>query len=182
MPKGSVIAKNYAKALFLEAKKSNSLAQINKELNQFRDNFSTNLGHELKSPVISKNDITKIIAEISNKFNLSKLSSNFVATVVRNRRLNLFPEIYQEFFQLFKQYQNILEVEIIFANQPENQHIEQLKNLISKKYPGKNIAVKLTIKEKIIGGLQIKIGSQMIDISLENQIENIKQKCISAIK
>jgi F-type H+-transporting ATPase subunit delta len=181
MPRISVIAKNYAKAMFLAGRKNNSLDKILQELTIFKQNFSTSFSNELKNPVISKRDMDKIIKEVSKKFELGSLTSNFFASIVRNRRLNLFPEIYEEFCRIHRQYQNILEVEAIFASEPEKSQVDQLKLVIGKKYPNKTIAVRVSIKEKILGGMQVKIGSEMIDASLKNQLENLKKECLALI-
>ncbi len=181
MPRASVIAKNYAKALFIVAKKNNSIDKIASELDIFKQNFSTNFAHELKNPVISKNDLVKIINEVTTKFVLGAVSSNFFASIVRNRRLNLFPEIYEEFARLVKQQKNILEVEMITAIKAEKSQIERVKSLIEKKYPGKIIAIKETVAVKILGGLQVKIGSEIIDVSLKNQFANFGKELLSAV-
>ncbi|MFM7557593.1 MAG: F0F1 ATP synthase subunit delta, partial [Alphaproteobacteria bacterium] len=77
MPRVSVIAKNYAKTLFLVAKKNNAIDIVLNELNIFKENFSSNFAHELKNPVISKTDLVKIINEVTKKFKLGNLTSNF---------------------------------------------------------------------------------------------------------
>jgi F-type H+-transporting ATPase subunit delta len=181
MPRASVIAKNYAKALLVAAKKSNSTDKVVAELDIFKQNFSTSFAHELKNPVIAKNDLVRIIQEVTQKFGLGALASNFFASIVRNRRLNLFPEIYEEFLRLVKQQKNILEVEVITAIKAEKEHLDRVKALVEKKYPGKIVAIKETIKEKILGGFQIKIGSEIIDASLQNQLANIGKECLRAI-
>ena len=181
MPRVSVVAKNYAKALFIAAKKSGSLDKISSELEIFKQNFSTSFAHELKNPVIAKNDLVRIIQEVTQKFSLGNLSSNFFASIVRNRRLNLFPEIYEEFSRLVKVQKNILEVELIVATKSEQSHIDRVKTLIEKKYPGKTIAIRETIKEKILGGFQVKIGSEIIDASLQNKLTSLGKECFGAI-
>lgn len=181
MPRASVIAKNYAKALFVAAKKNNNVDKVASELDVFKQNFSTSFAHELKNPVIAKNDLVKIIEEVTQKFGLGALTSNFFASIVRNRRLNLFPEIYEEFSRIVKQQKNILEVEVIVAVKAEKDQIDRLKVLIEKKYPGKIIAIKETVKEKILGGFQVKIGSEIIDASLQNQLASIGKECLAAV-
>jgi F-type H+-transporting ATPase subunit delta len=181
MPRASVVAKNYAKALFMAARKSNSVEKVVSELDVFKQNFSTSFAQELKNPVIAKNDLAKIIQEVTQKFALGALTSNFFASIVRNRRLNLFPEIYEEFSRIVKLQKNILEVELITAVKPEKEHLERVKDLIAKKYPGKTIAIKETIKEKILGGFQVKIGSEVIDASLANQLASLYEECLETV-
>ncbi len=181
MPRVSVTAKNYSKALFAAAKKTNSITQVVNELEMFKQNFSTSFAHELKNPVISKNDLVKIINEVTKKFSLGNITSNFFASVVRNRRLNLFPEIYEEFLRLVKQEQNVLEVEVITAVRSKKTQLDRVKILVEQKYPGKTVAIRETVKEKILGGFQVKIGSEVIDASLANQLANLNKELLSAI-
>lgn len=180
MPRVSVVAKNYAKALFVAARKNNSVDKTAGELDIFKQNFSTSFAHELKNPVIAKNDLVRIITEVTQKFGLGALTSNFFASIVRNRRLNLFPEIYEEFSRLVKQQKNILEVEVTVAVKPQKDQIDRIKAAIAKKYPDKTIVIKEVLKEKILGGFQIKIGSEVIDASLKNQIANVGKACFGA--
>ena len=182
MPRISVVAKNYAKALFAAAKKSNALDKITEELENFRQSFSLDFARELKNPVISKVDSTKIINDIAKNLNLGKLLSDFLTAVTRNKRLNLFPEIYEEFTRLNKIQKNILEVELISTTKLEKAAIEKIRASVGKKHLGKIIEIKETIKKEILGGLQIKIGSNLIDASLKNQISNIGKELIRAAK
>jgi F-type H+-transporting ATPase subunit delta len=181
MPRISVVAKNYSKALFAAARKNNSLEKTASELEVFKQNFSTSFAHELKNPVIAKNDLIHIISEVTTKFGLGPLTSNFFASIIRNRRLNLFPEIYEDFLRLVKVSKNIVAVEVIMAAKAEQGQIERIKALIEKRYPGKKVAIKETVREQIMGGAQIRIGSELIDASLKNQLESLKKECLAVI-
>ncbi|MBM3590270.1 MAG: ATP synthase F1 subunit delta [Alphaproteobacteria bacterium] len=178
MPRVSVIAKTYAKTLFLASKNNNSIDKISDELEVFRKNFSNSFAQELKNPVVSKNDMIKIINEVTSKFKLGTLTSNFFASIVKNRRLNLFPEIHEEFNRMVRDYKKILEVEVVST---VGLNIENIKILLEKSYPDKKILIKHTLSPKILGGLQIKIGSKVIDASLKNHLEKIQKECLLAI-
>ncbi len=181
MPRASVIAKNYSKALFIAARKNNLVDSIEEELQKFKDNFSTSFANELKNPVISKKDLLKIVDEIAQKFELSPLAKEFFASIVRNRRLNLFPEIYEEFLRITKKFKNIIEIEVISAIKADKVSLDKIKNLVQKTYPDKIINVKEAVNDNILGGFQVKVGSNLIDASLKNQLDKIKKECISAI-
>ncbi len=180
MPRVSVIAKNYAKALFVAAKKGNVVDKVASELDVFKQNFSTSFAQELKNPVIAKGDLVKIIQDVTNKFALGPLTSNFFASIVRNRRLNLFPEIYEEFSRIVKLQKNILEVEVITASKANKNQLDKIKTLIEKKYPAKSVAIKETVSESILGGFQVKVGSEVIDASLKNKLAAIGKECLAA--
>ncbi len=187
MPRVSVVAKNYAKSLFAAGLKTNSsdgdsLEKIQKDLDIFKQNFSLDFARELKNPVISKDDAVKIILDIAKKINLGKLVSNFLAAVTRNKRLNLFPEIYLEFIRLAKIEKNILDIEVISAQEIDDKTIDSLRLALNKKYPDKSLEFNKTIKKEILGGLQIKIGSDLIDASLKNQLATIASQLARVVK
>ncbi|MDX2082457.1 MAG: ATP synthase F1 subunit delta [Rickettsiales bacterium] len=182
MPRASVIAKNYAKALFVATKKNNSLDKIALELEEFRKNFNSSFAHELQNPVISKSELELVMEEITKKLALSKITCDFFMAVARNRRLSMFPEIHSEFCHLVKKYKNILEVEVIFASKPSKSHFEQIKSLVEKRHVGKIIEIKETFNAKILGGFQVKIGSDIIDVSLKNQLFNLEKQLNEAIQ
>lgn len=182
MPRVSLIARNYAKALLTTAKKHGSIDKIHQELNNFKNSFSLEFARELKNPVIAKSDSIKIIQEIAKKLELGKLTSDFLAAVTQNKRLNLFPEIYEEFNHLARLEKNILDIEIISIEKLDQASLDKLRETISKSNPNKLIEFHQTIKKEILGGLQIKIGSNLIDASLKNQLATISEELIKAAK
>jgi len=179
MPRASVVAKNYAKALFSAAYKNKNVDEVAAELQKFKENFSTSFAQELKNPVISKAELIKVVEEITKRFSLGQLTSNFFASIVKNRRLNLFPEIYAEFDRIVKLQNSILEVEIITAVKINKTQKESLVEIMANKYPDKSIVLKEKLDKKIFGGFQVKIGSEVIDASLQNQVSNIGRQCLA---
>ena len=81
---------------------------------------------------------------------------------------------------LIRKLRNILEVELISTEKLDKAEIEKIKASIGKQNFGKTIEIKETLKKEILGGLQIKIGSNLIDASLKNQISNIGKELIRA--
>ena len=172
----SLVAKNYAKALFGAAKDNNNIDKIAKEFDIFKKSFGTNFVNELQNPAISKADSIKIITEISKKLNIDKLLLNFLTNLSKNRRLGLFTQVYAEFIRLLKIEKNILEIELISNSTLEKSVIDSIKNIINKQHPNKSIEVRQTSKSEILGGLQIKIGSNLIDASLRNKLALIQSR------
>jgi len=180
MSKASAITKNYAKALFLVAKQNNIIEKVDSNLEAFKKSFTQDFAHELQNPVISKSDLVKIMEEITQKFTFENVVSNFLFLLANNKRLSLFLEVQEEFTVLLKKQKNILEAEIIFANKSDKEQLDQIKAVIEKKYSDKTIEIKETLNPKILGGFQVRIGSNIVDASLKNQIFSLKQELIAA--
>ncbi len=181
MPRTSPIAKNYAKALFKVAKKSNNIDKIRKELEIFNKSFTSDFAAELKNPAISRKDSVKIIKEVCSIISVSGVFVDFISVVAKNKRINLFGEINEEFNRIAKIEKNILEVEIISAQKLEDSQIANIKDVVSEQNKGKEIEIIQTVKSQILGGIQIKIGSNLIDASLRNQLERLKNQLILAV-
>ncbi len=177
----SAIAKNYAKALFCVAKSNNNIDKIAAELEVFKKNFSAKFANELKNPAISKDDSVKIITEIGKKLNFSEILLNFLANMSKNRRLGLFDEVYEEFAKFLRVEKNILEIELISSEKLDKSTVEEVKKIIAKQNPNKSIEAKETLKSDILGGLQIRIGSNLIDASLRNKLALIEKELIAVV-
>ncbi len=176
----SIIAKNYAKALFLQALKTNAIDKVSSDLSRFKQHFSANFAKELQNPAISKADSVKIMANITKKLQLEQLSSNFFAIIAQNKRLNLFLEVYAEFNRLVRAQKNILDIEIISSEKLDQPTIDNISDIIKRKH-NKELEITQTIRKEILGGIQIRIGSTLIDASLQNQLYNIEKNLLSAI-
>ncbi len=81
--------------------------------------------------------------------------------------------------RIVKQQKNVLEVEVTTAVKANQDQVERIKKLVEKKYPGKTVFVKETIKGQILGGIQIKIGSEVVDATLKSQLASIGKECVA---
>jgi F-type H+-transporting ATPase subunit delta len=55
-----------------------------------------------------------------------------------------------------------------------DKNLEALKDALKSKTAGKNIDLDVKIDPSIIGGLIVKVGSQMVDSSLRTKLNSIK--------
>ncbi len=169
-----LIAKKYALGAFNLAKKSNLIDQFLGDLKKFSDFFSKEITKELSNPAISKASLTKIVAELGEKLSLNSKVLLFLETVASARRINEIRAIEQHFSKLVKAEKKILEVEVISAAQLNAETLEEVKSALQKQHSDLSIEIKQTIKKDILGGLVIKIGSNMIDASLKMQLSKLK--------
>ncbi|MES2677234.1 MAG: ATP synthase F1 subunit delta [Pseudomonadota bacterium] len=171
-----LVAKKYASAAFNVAKKLNLVDQFAVDLRKFSDAISKSMIKELSNPAISRDDLKKIIAELGTKLTLHKETITFLEVVAEERRIANIGAIELSFAKLVKIEKNILEVEVFSAADLDGQNIQDIKTTLAKKYVGKIIEIKQSIKKDILGGLQIKIGSTMIDASLKRQLLSLNQQ------
>jgi F-type H+-transporting ATPase subunit delta len=174
------IAKKYAFAALALAKDNNLIDQFLIDLQKFSAIFSAAVSKELSNPTIPKSDLIIIIAELGQRLSLSDKVIDFLKVIATARRILFIKEIEQNFIRLAKKEKNIIEADVISAIQLNDELLQEVKIILQKKYINFTIEVTQTIKKDILGGLIIKIGSNMIDASLKKQILALKNElCFS---
>lgn len=170
------VTNRYAKALLDLAISENLLDAISKDLEFVQHSISSlrELSLLLKSPIVKRDKKKKIFNEIF-KDKISDLVLKFCELVINRQRSELLPDIIKRFFELRDDYLNIKTVVVKSAVELEQQHIEELKNVLEKKL-NKQVRLNLTIDKKLIGGFVVQIDDTVIDASLKHQLELLKKK------
>ena len=65
--------------------------------------------------------------------------------------------------------------EVISAIELDGETLKKIKEYVDRAY-GLDIRIRNTVEEPIIGGIIIKIGEKVIDLSVRNKMEDIKAK------
>jgi len=165
---------SYANSAFNFANKNNSIAVFEKELKQISQNLPQNVITELSNPTISKGNLSDIALEIGKKLKLSEDVINFLKIIIQNRRISLIAAISQKLTEFYKRQNNIITAKIYVVNEVSGDYLEKIKIIISKKYPDKIIEIEQIIKKDILGGVVIKVGSELIDSSLKNSLRQLQ--------
>jgi F-type H+-transporting ATPase subunit delta len=166
------IAKVYAEGLFEIAKTQNSLNEINEQLHSIKNLLKKmpEFYYFLVNPLISQ-QIKKNAIRIIFKKNLDKITLNFLLILIERRRIIYFYDIIDQFILIWNKATNTRIVEIssvIELTEKQKQYlINKLKEITKASY----IELKLKIDTSLIGGLVIKFGSNLIDLSLRGQLE-----------
>ncbi|MFT7087785.1 MAG: F-type H+-transporting ATPase subunit delta [Rickettsiales bacterium] len=172
----SLLANKYAIAAFKVASSANVIDKFEGDLRKFVSILSESILKELSNPAISREHLVEIISDLSSKLSLNEKVMSFLEVVARERRISSIAAIEKSFIKLVKKEKNILEVEIISVSALDDQNVEEIKEILAKKYDGSSLEIHQTINKDILGGVQIKIGSMMIDASLKRQLTALNQQ------
>ena len=139
-----------------------------------------------RHPQPTKDEFRKILEDPLKKFpekekfleksfnHVTKESLGIIKYIVRKRRLSLIGNIKEYFLKLYYEENNKLPITAIFAKELSETQREQLIQKLEKKY-GKKIVLNLKVDKEIIGGGILKIGNEVINGSIKNQIDEIKK-------
>lgn len=172
-----IIAQRYAKALLDLSGKDLTKEQIFSEISDVLSsvNNSDDLKKLISSPAIQISEKKKVLNEIFTKNN--NVILNFLNLLIDKNRFTILPEIVRECQTELNRQNKILEMKITSAielNESEKAMIKvKLEKLLEK-----NLELKWTTNDDIIGGLIFQIDDRVIDCSILNKLSEIKRKVV----
>ena len=165
------IAQRYATALFDIAKDDNALIGLEADATALADALaeSPELAAMIASPIISRAEQAGAIAAIAAKMGVSPLMANTLAVMGANRRLFVLPQFIADLRARISAEKGEMTAEVIAAKALTPAQSAKLAATLKAKV-GKDIILKTTVDESLIGGLVVKLGSTMIDTSIKAKL------------
>ena len=169
------IAKPYAVALYDLASEAKSIAQTQKALNKIATLSEKNadFARMLASPLFNLEQKSAAINAILKKLKTPNLSANFVKLVAKHDRLIVLPSMIEQFNSITAKLRGEAKAEITSAAKLSKTQLDLLAKTLKKKI-GKTIKLQTNVDPSLIGGLIVKVGSQMIDSSLKTKLSAMK--------
>lgn len=170
------LAGRYATALFALANENKAIDTVEASLASLHKSMgeSDDLNALISSPVLSRADAGKAIAGISKKMKLDDLTTNVLGVLAANRRLDQIPAVIRAFNSLAASHRGEITAEVTSAHPLDDAQIDALKAQLKKRV-GSDVSVSTSVDPSILGGLVVKIGSQMIDNSIKTRLNTLSQ-------
>ncbi len=164
----------YATALFELARDSKALTQVETSLGNVRKALDESPTFRLlvASPVVSRGDATRAVAAVGGELQLDPTTAKFLGVLAQNRRLNQLPQIIRAFRQLAAQHRGETTAEVTSAHPLDDDQVGALKQQLRTRL-GRDVNVDLSVDPSLLGGLVVKIGSQMIDSSIKTRLNSL---------
>ena len=161
----------YAKALFLICKDLKIVEAVETDLVRFESAIdeNRNLQVVLFSPLYSRYEQTEVVEKILVKMKVAVQVINLLKLMANKRRLLLISPMISSFRALAQNERGEMLAEITSVKKLTKAQENSLQQVL-KKNLGKDVRLKLSIDEAILGGLVIKLGSKMIDTSIRSKL------------
>ncbi len=172
----STVAERYAGALFELAKANNGIEKAEAQLGRFLDALhnSPDLKRFVRSPVFSGGDQLHGLAAVLKAMDIDGLARDFLLVLARNRRLFAVESVIQSFKRLAAKERGEVEAEVISAHPLTEAQAKDLTETLQQQL-GKSPKLTVTVDPSLLGGLILRVGSQMIDTSLRTKLKNLEK-------
>ena len=170
----SEAARRYASALFELAQDKGALEEVNTGLKALGEAVreSAELKSFLAAPLFKLEDKASALTAITDKMGLAPLVRNFVGTLALNGRARELPGAIAAFDELYVNQRGIKRAIVRTAQPMKDAQIERLEGLLSNTVGGE-FDLRSEVDADLIGGIQLKIGSQLVDASLKAKLERL---------
>jgi len=154
----------------------NVFNKLEGELKQIKDAILSNIDLKkfLTDPSIDKIEKVKVIFEIFGKDASNAIKAATVMIVIMDK-IELLDQIYNRFVKLLDKLKLRVFAEVASTVKLDGKMINDIKRMVEKE-TGLDVRIGNTIDKKIIGGIVIKIGDRVIDLSIKNKIEGLKEE------
>ncbi|MGQ9872374.1 ATP synthase F1 subunit delta [Leptodesmis sp.] len=171
--KGEILER-YAQALLSLAQDSNILDQVGNDINSIFDvlKHSPDLQEFLNNPLIKLSDKKAVLNRILGD-SVHPYTRNFVQVLVDRRRIMFLEGICKEFQALLRKLNQTVLAEVTSARELTDDQKNSLREKVLAMTGARQVELETRIDPELIGGVVIRIGSQVIDASLRGQLRRL---------
>ena len=164
----------YATALFELARDAKSIDAVEASLATVRAALdqSADFAALTTSPIIGRGAAGAAIAGVARELKLDPTTTNFLGVLAHSRRLNQLPAIIRAFRGLAANHRGEVTADVVSAHPLTDDQVAALKAQLRTRV-GRDVSVDLSVDPSLLGGLVVKIGSQMIDSSIKTRLNSL---------
>lgn len=171
-------AKRYAQAIFSLAKERGALDRWLDDLAMLNDLMSDPAVAEyFESPKVPKAEklqaVDRVLADGQPE------ARNLAHLLVERGRMDIIPELAQLYAQMVLEERGVAVADVITAEPLGPTEQEMVQQRLSR-LVGKAVQARFHVDPSIIGGVVARIGDQLIDGSVVNQLRQLRSRLVAA--
>jgi F-type H+-transporting ATPase subunit delta len=169
MAEPSTVARPYAEAAFKLADEAGALARWSDMLAMLAQvGADARVRAAVADPNLSDAQVAGLfISTLTGK--LSGDAENFVRVLAQNGRIELLPQIREQFEALKNEREGVVEAQVHAAFELSDTQLADLVQRLEKK-TGRKVRAQVQLDRELIGGVKIVLGDKVIDGSARAQL------------
>ncbi|XQZ40253.1 F0F1 ATP synthase subunit delta [Paracoccus yeei] len=169
------IAGRYAQALFDLVKDSGGIDALSVQIDELARAYddSADLRDLTVSPLYNRDQQEAAIAALAAHAGFSPELANTLRLLARNRRLFTLPQFIAKLRGLIADAKGEVTADVVSAQELTEDQKNRLVGTLHAK-TGKNVKLNARVDESLIGGMIVKLGSQMIDSSIRSKLASLQ--------
>jgi F-type H+-transporting ATPase subunit delta len=168
------LAGRYASALFGLARDERQIDSVGRSLDALGSAIaeSADLRQLIESPLIDREEAAKAFEGIGSQLNLDRITANFLGVLAGNGRKRQLLPVIRMFKRLAAAHRGQITAEVVTARPLKDNQVEALRRQL-KSRAGRDVAIEARVDPAILGGITVKLESQMIDASIRTKLNRL---------
>ncbi len=125
------------------------------------------------NPCLEIHQKVNILLSLINLSKLPRYAYNVVRLLIEKKRISLLSEIFEQFQILKDKKEGLFQILIISPFSLTEMEINNIIPLLEKRFQ-KRLKPKMILDQSLIGGICFKMGDQVLDFSILNQLTHMK--------
>ena len=170
------LAGRYASALFDLARGDRQIDAVARSLDALGSALvdSKDFAELVASPLVSREEAGRAFAALASEFALDPTTSNFLGVLARNGRKGELRAIIRAYGRLAAEHRGETTAEIVTAYPLKDDQVAALKQQLRAR-AGRDVTLDTNVDPSILGGMVVKLGSQMIDATIRTKLNRLAQ-------
>jgi F-type H+-transporting ATPase subunit delta len=168
------LAGRYASALFGLARDERQIDVVGRSLDALGSALadSREFAELVASPVVGRKDAAKAFAALAPGLGLDPITTNFLGVLAGNGRKDKLRPIIRAYKRIAAAHRGEISAEVVSAHPLKDDQVEALKAQLGKR-AGRDVTLDMAVDPDILGGIVIKLGSEMIDASIRTKLNRL---------
>ncbi|MFL6733897.1 MAG: F0F1 ATP synthase subunit delta [Sphingomicrobium sp.] len=168
------LAGRYASALFGLARDERQIDAVSRSLDSLDAALaqSPDLASLIASPMVTRKDAGQALSALGDNLALDPITVNFLGVIAHNGRKGALKDIIRYFRRMAADHRGETTAEVVTAHPLKDDQVAALKAQLRGR-AGREVAIEARVNPAILGGIKIKLGSQMIDASIQTKLNRL---------
>jgi len=126
---------------------------------------------------ISINNLARAIYESSlgkDEAKLNVISENAVHLISKKHLISKSKEILNQLEKIIDKNDGVVRAKISSRIKIDKKITDDIEEFLKKKYKAENIITEFEINQRLLGGIKIEVGDEIIDTTLKNKIKKLE--------
>ncbi len=168
------LAGRYASALFGLARDERQIDAVGRSLDTLDRALaeSREFAGLVASPLVGRDGAARAFAALGPELGFDPITTNFLGVLAGNGRKRELKGIIRSFRRIAADHRGEISAEIVSAHPLKDDQVETLKAQLGKR-AGRDVTIDARVDPEILGGIVIKLGSEMIDASIRTKLNRL---------
>ena len=168
------LAGRYATALFGLARDENQIDAVTRSLDTLEAAITESADFKtlVSSPLINRSEAGKAIRALTPTLGVDPITGKFLGVLADNGRLGELKAVIRAVRKLAADNRGETTAEVTSAFPLNDDQVARIKSNLKSRL-GRDVAIDARVDSQLLGGLVVRLGSQMIDASIRTKLNNL---------